>query len=274
MLNIEFDVKQFNKMMAVDTGEIQRELINSSKQKVKYFSIMIFVGGLGILSFGLSFVLQGGGVSSLIVALGTTLAYILFMYKSVIKTYKEDVEDSKGNRMWKWKLSNYASKYDIELGITSDEISYNIDELREVYFNDNFEAYIPILNMIRDENDKSKIKFGKVPENYHKIDYFKHYLNREDLIKLKEIKDKIHPTFDEVVVILQSEAEILKDEVKYTENKKINKSLDKNMEVIPQTINVLNNKNKELLKLKEDITNKELPKLYRENKEILETVLK
>lgn len=273
MSNVQFDAQQFNKMMGIDNGEIVKEVSKSSKTSVRSTTLLVVLGSIlmpmpGFIAF------EGIGVTSLSLSLIMSIVYYILMDRVVLKRYRDKHKKILTNKYWGYKLSSYEGYYDSELGITTDDLESDIDEIRQVYFNETtYEAYIPVHNMYRDTLNNTKIKFKEVPKGYHKLEYFKDKLSRAELLELEEVVTKYQPTFDETVVILQSEAEVLNQLPK--ENKTPNQLgnvLDKNAKLGLETIKLLNKNKEELEGINRNISKKELPKLYKENRDLISRI--
>lgn len=275
----QFDTQQFHKKMGIDNGEIVTKVKKSSKSTKGMLTLLVVLCSLliPVLVLGYTFAVEGEEIKAISSSVVMGIAYYMFMDRMVLKRYRENHKQNLTNKYWRYKLSSYGGEcdYDSELGITTEDLEEDIDEIRQVYFNEtSYEAYIPVHNMHRDTLDNTKIKFKEVPKGYHKLGYFKDKLSRAELLELKEVVTKYQPTFDETVVILQSESEILNQrpqEIK-TLPKQLGNVLDKNAKLGLKTIKVLNKNKEELVGISGNITQKELPKLYKDNKVILEKV--
>src|SRR5699024_9761617 len=175
---------------------------------------------MSILAFITSQILTG------IVLMLLPILFYFFMGRPVLQDAKAGYLQGKSNSHCRSKLNSYNMDYDSELGIGTEEIIDSIQSLRQVYFHkETYGVYIPINNIYRDDNDTTKIKFKDVPKDFHTVNYFKDKLNREDILELKTVEQSVQPSFDEAVVILQSESEIRMQQVGYAPTKQLNNVL-------------------------------------------------
>lgn len=273
MRNVQFDAQQFNKMMGIDSGEIVTKVSKSSKSSVRNTTLLVVLGSILIPIIGI-FAFGGIGVTSISISLIMSIAYYALMEMVVLKEYRDRHKKILTNKYWRYKLRTYGENYDSELGITTNDLEYDIDEIRQVYFNETtYEAYIPVHSIHRDTLNNTKIKFKEVPKGYHKLEYFKDKLSRAELLELEEVVTKYQPTFDETVVILQSEAEVLNQLPKENKTpKQLGNVLDKNAKLGLETIKLLNKNKEELEGINRNIAQKELPKLYKENSDLISRI--
>lgn len=274
MRNVQFDAQQFNKMMGIDSGEIVTKVSKSSKTGVRSLTLLLVIGSILMPTLGVYSAFEEIGVLSISISLVMSIAYYIFMDRVVLKSYRDTHKKIPTNKYWRYKLSSYGGYYDSELGITTDDLESDIDEIRQVYFNETtYEAYIPVHNMYRDTLNNTEIKFKEVPKGYHKLDYFKGKLSRAELLELEKVVTKYQPTFDETVVILQSEAEVLNQLPKENKTpKQLGNVLDKNAKLGIETIKLLNKNKEELEGINRNISQKELPKLYKENRDLISRI--
>lgn len=274
MRNVQFDAQQFNKMVGIDSGEIVTKVTKSSKTSVRSLTLLVVIGSILMPILGVYLAFEGVGVISVSISLVMSIAYYILMDRVALKNYRGTHNKILTNKYWRYKLSSYVGHYDSELGITTDDLEYDIDKIRQVYFNETtYEAYIPVHNMYRDTLNNTNIKFKEVPKGYHKLDYFKDKLSRAELLELEEVVTKYQPTFDETVVILQSEAEIVNQLPKENKTpKQLGNVLDKNAKLGLETIKLLNKNKEELVGINRNIAKKELPKLYKENSDLISRV--
>lgn len=272
MKNVQFDVKQFNNMMGIDNGEIVKEVTKGRKGHYTMSKVLITWAVTCLVSLPISGFITSQILTGILLMLAPIVFYF-FMGRPVLQDAKAGYLQGKSNSYWRSKLNSFKKDYDSELGIGTEEIIDSIQSLRQVYFHkETYEVYIPINNIYRDDTDTTKIKFKDVPKDFHTKDYFKDKLNREDMLELKNVEQSVQPSFDEVVVILQSESEIRMQQVGYTPTKQLNNVLGKNSHIGLQTVGVLKDKNKELLSISDNINNIELPNLYKENKDLISRI--
>lgn len=276
---VKFDAYQIKKKLDSSTGEIVEEYKREiRKDKHRFYrgliSIPMFPIIIGIMT---SWGLQKSIALSVGVALMYTVLMLTYMSQTV-SNYKRYIKEIENNTNWEERIHWLGeSKYDEDLGVSWRSFVNNIYEIRKVYFHkDTYKAYIPIQHIRVSKTDPTKIVFEPVPDNYYRIGYFKDKVHRETYKEMVKVKNQITPTFDECIVMLKAESEIViqNNGLIAPKNTETGKVLSQNTDGALKTIKQLGRQDKELGAVLENITTKELTQLKEENIRLVDKATK
>lgn len=271
-IGVSFDAYQIKKKLDSNTGEVvgvyQSEI---SKDIDRFFrGLIVFTSFpilLGMVNGLAIFNMIGTGIS---VGMLYTVLMLLYMSQTV-GNYKKYIKEIESNTGWKSRLRGEGSMYDTVLGITGGDFITDVEKLRRVYFNkETYKAYIPIQHLCVDDANPIKIVSEPVPNNYYTIDYFKDKVHRDTYLEMIKVTKQITPTFDECIVMLKSESEIVvqNNGLEPPSSTESGKVLSQNTDGVLKTIKQLGRQEKELI----NITNKRIQDLDTLKEDSLELV--
>lgn len=235
----------------------------------------------GLLLFPLIPIISGiitssGFVYTLTLVIGVAMLYsaIFGMYGiQMYFIYRRHIKDIESNIGWEERIDDIRyEEYDSDLEISWGNFEYSVNYLRRVYFNkDTYKAFIPIQHIKVTEDKPTIIQFSKVSIRNFRIDFFKDKVSRKTIKEMRKVEESIKPTFDECIVMLKAEAEIIIQKNGLVEPKEEvdGKVISQNKEGMLNTIKQLSRQDKELGNITK-VNVKELDKLKEDNLELVE----